>query len=286
MSDDPITAIANCTGECAKVAQQLLRLVNDYVQPSLLKRKAHAEAEYSQIILNAELSGIEQRSLSRVLKESVTQQSNIDNIVTNSIPELKPNGRPEQIEDDWIASFFNRAKHVSDTDMQMLWSKILAGESNQPGSFSKRTIDFLGALEKHEAELFRDLCTYNWMIDKDTKEYRPFIHNHLNEIYSKRNLTFSELQHLDKIGLIHFQENPLAHYTIKNVNKNCKIWYQNSMYSLVFPKDENMLNTGQVILTYMGHELSKIFTPQFDQVFVDFMIDDIWKRAGIVAQKI
>ncbi|MCH7573175.1 MAG: DUF2806 domain-containing protein, partial [Planctomycetes bacterium] len=43
-------------------------------------------------------------------------------------------------------------------------TQSLAGEANNPGTFSKRTIGFLGDLEKSEANLFTRLCGFVWTI--------------------------------------------------------------------------------------------------------------------------
>ena len=52
-----------------------------------------------------------------------------------------PDSKPENVEDDWLTHFFDKSCLISDKGMQNIWANILAGESNQPGSFSKRTAD-------------------------------------------------------------------------------------------------------------------------------------------------
>ncbi|MFC1592622.1 DUF2806 domain-containing protein [Chloroflexota bacterium] len=53
---------------------------------------------------------------------------------------------------------------ISDDDMQMLWSRILAGESNSPGTYSKRTINALASFDKVDAELFTKLCSITFLL--------------------------------------------------------------------------------------------------------------------------
>ena len=53
---------------------------------------------------------------------------------------------------------------VSDDDMQQIWAGILAGEANNSGSFSRRTVNLVADLDKRNAQLFRNLCGFAWMI--------------------------------------------------------------------------------------------------------------------------
>ena len=34
------------------------------------------------------------------------------------------------MEEDWIANFFDKCRIVSDSEMQSLWARVLAGEAN------------------------------------------------------------------------------------------------------------------------------------------------------------
>ncbi|NOY66370.1 MAG: DUF2806 domain-containing protein [Gammaproteobacteria bacterium] len=51
--------------------------------------------------------------------------------------------------------------------MQLLWFSLLVGEANQHGSFSNRTINFVGSMDKKEAGLFTDLCQFAWELEDE-----------------------------------------------------------------------------------------------------------------------
>ena len=100
--------------------------------------------------------------------------------------------------EDWLACFIGHAQSFSDDDMQNLWAKILSGEFEIPGSFSKRMLRIISELEKNDAELFNTLSLFVWhsestgqpeLILPDTK----FI----------LGITFEKLERLGSIGLIH-----------------------------------------------------------------------------------
>lgn len=125
----------------------------------------------------------------------------MEQITSKAIPQLNEDGNPDSMEDDWITNFFDKARIVSDDEMQMLWSCVLAGEANRPGTYSKRTVNFLSDLDKSEAELFSKLCGFAWDIG-------PLIFDEKGEIYNREGVDFGTLTHLDSIGLIQF--NPLS----------------------------------------------------------------------------
>src|SRR5207247_4111514 len=106
---------------------------------------------------------------------------------------------PQEIEDDWVTNFFDKCRLISDEQMQNLWSKVLAGEANSPGKFSKRTVNLLASLDKAEAGMFQNLCSFNWILDGD---FVPIIFNFRKPIYNDAEVTFDIVKHLGEIGLI------------------------------------------------------------------------------------
>ena len=62
------------------------------------------------------------------------------------------------IDEDWLFEFMGCCQDVSDQQMQVIWSKLLAGEIREPGSFSKRTLHVLRQLSEVEAVHFQNLC--------------------------------------------------------------------------------------------------------------------------------
>ena len=85
--------------------------------------------------------------------------------------------------------------------MQELWARVLAGEANTPGKYSKRTVNFLGELDKREAELFQNFCRFGWIAADD---FIPLIFDAKAEIYNQKGIDFNSLIHLDSTGFISF----------------------------------------------------------------------------------
>lgn len=157
-------------GDISKPATVLIEKISDavggYFKPYQIKRVAKAEAEVELIEAEAQIqvSDLQRRAVNRFIAEESKKQENIETIAGEAIPLLEDNSKPENMEEDWIANFFDKCRIVSDNEMQNLWSKVLAGEANSPGSFSKRTVNFLGSLDKSDAELFTSLCGFGWFV--------------------------------------------------------------------------------------------------------------------------
>lgn len=87
----------------------------------------------------------------KILKEYKNQES-IINIALNN---LSVEARPQDVKDDWVVEFMEMAKLISDSEYQYIWGLILAGEMDNPGSFSIGAIDKLRCLSKKDAECFQ-----------------------------------------------------------------------------------------------------------------------------------
>jgi len=95
--------------------------------------------------------------------------------------------------------------------MQSLWARLLASEANQPGTFSKRTIEAVAALSKADAELFTLLCRFCCLIGGQSA---PVIFDHNADFYRQCGIKFGVLKHLEDIGshLLQFNRARLPAY--------------------------------------------------------------------------
>ncbi|MCA1623049.1 MAG: DUF2806 domain-containing protein [Acidobacteria bacterium] len=173
-----------------------------------------------------------------------------------------------RIEDDWIANFFDKCRIVSDKEMKSLWSKVLAGEANNPNSFSKRTVNFLASLDKSDAELFTSLCSFAFF----WQEVIPILYDVENSIYNDVGIDFSSLTHLDAIGLINFSE--LGFLQKGNFQKFI-IYYYEIPFVVEFETEKvNSIQIDKVLLTQIGEQLAKICNSKPVDGFVDYVIEN------------
>lgn len=266
-------------GDLSKPATVLIEKISDAIggifKPYQIKRiaKAEVEAEKIRALADIEIRDLQQRALIRFVTEETKKQANIESIVYKSINDLEDDAKPEGIEDDWIMNFFDKCKLISDNEMQKIWAKILAGEANTPGEYSKRTINFLNSLDKYDAKLFTKLCSYEWNIGY----FVPLIFDTENEIYNKNGINFGSLKHLNEIGLISFSG--IANYRKTNLPEKITALYYDRLINIQFKKKKNNeLKIGLVSFSRTGEELAAIVDSKPIPDFFDYVLkkwDDI-----------
>lgn len=277
---DP-TSLINI-GEISKPATVLIEKISDAVggifQPYQIKRVAQAEAEADIIRAKGqvEVSDLQRRAMQRFLIEEGKKQENIESITSKAIPLLKDRSKPQEMDDDWISNFFDKCRIISDQEMQQLWAKVLAGEANEAGTYSKRTVNFLGSLDKDDALLFTTLCGFAWYFGIVT----PLVYDESHSIYASAGVNFAMLTHLADIGLITF--NSPAGFKQMGYEKRIMVSYYGEPAILAFAKDvNNEIETGRVLLTKTGRQIAPICGSKPVPRFVDYVFDR-WNKKDIV----
>ncbi|MBU8975900.1 DUF2806 domain-containing protein [Lysobacter sp. MMG2] len=243
----------------SKVGAALVEKVADGIggvfRPTQLVRVARAQAKADLIAAQSqvEINELQARAMQRFVAEESKRQSNIEEITRQAIPLLEDKSEPERMDDDWVANFFDKSRIVSDNEMQGLWSRILAGESNSPGKFSKRTINLLSDLDKSDAELFANLVRFCWMIAGPT----VLIFDLKDSIYSQNGIHFAGLAHLESLGLVHLDN--LGGYQRNEIPAKFAIHYRGRPLAMeVQPATEDFLPLGHCLLTNAGMQLAEI----------------------------
>ena len=264
-------------GKLSKPANTLIEKISNAAgvlfEPHQIKRvaKAKAEAARMEAQTEIEITDLHRRAARRWIDEEAQRQKNMEDITAKALPQLDENAKPGSIEDDWIVNFFDKSRIVSDNEMQVLWSRVLAGEANAPGTYSKRTVNFLSDLDKPEAELFSKLCGFGWQIG----DIVPFVFDVQAEIYNRYGINFNALSHLDSIGLVQFDN--LAGFQRLRLPKSIVLHYYGRPLHLNLPKDaDKKLDIGSVLLTRIGQELAPICGSKPVEGFWEY-VKDQWK---------
>ena len=273
-----------CIPDLSKPATVLIQKVATALggcfAPFQVKRMAKAEAEAAIIRAQGaiEVTDLRRRAVARWVNEEARKQENIESIAEEAIKHLNDSAHPEAMEDDWVTNFFDKCRITSDAEMQKLWAKILAGEANSPGKYTKRTVDAIASLDRSDAEQFARLCTFNCVIGEDNL---PLVYDFRDTIYMDAGISFGTLTHLDDIGLISFS--PISGFSITEESQPMAIFYEEQSLLLEFPiPDKIELPIGQVILTKTGEQLSRICNVEPVAGFVDYLLKR-WMAQDIIA---
>ncbi len=223
-----------------------------------------------------------QRGLTRFVHEQIKAQENMEDVLRDAIPQILDTAKPKDVEDDWLTHFFSKCRLVSDPQMKALWSRILAGKANHPGSFSRRTVDFVSTLSQSEAEAFYKLCRFVWVINESSI---PLIFNMRAEFYEKNGITLNLLHELDSLGLIHFNVGGNGEYSLKDIPESLFALYGLDVFTISIPAErESYFPIGQILLTSMGEELAGITdAPQIEEM-KSYVIDH-YQKIGIVLEQ-
>ena len=265
-------------GDLTKPADTLIKKISNAVgvlfEPHQIKRvtKAKAEAAKTKAQSEIEITDLHRRAARRWIEEEAQQQKNMEDITAKAVPQLNENSNPDSMKNDWIVNFFDKSRIVSNDEMQELWSRVLAGEANTPGTYSKRTVNFLSDLDKSEADLFTKLCGFVWMIG----ELKPLMFDEKAEIYTRHRMTFNNLIHLESIGLAQFSG--VARFSTTGFPKRFTVAYYSRPLVLEMPRDtDNKLPVGKVLLTRIGKELAPICGSKPVEGFWEY-VKDQWKQ--------
>ena len=275
--DNPL---ANIIGDLAEPFSKLIEKVSkgcsNIYEPTHRKRIAKADAEVRKInaFSDLEITEIQKRALRRSLNEEGKNQENIENLLLETRPHLNEDAKPEEIEDDWITNFFDKAKIVSDKEMQRLWAKLLAGEANNPGTYSKRTVNYVGDLDKSDANLFTNFCSFSIQ----SGELLPVIYDVEHSTYKSSGINFGALSHLDEIGLIKF--NHLSDFHLTAMPETTILLYSDKRIIMEISNDsDNQFIFGKAKFTKIGQELAPIANAKPVDGFLDYLLEK-WEALG------
>jgi Protein of unknown function (DUF2806) len=267
-------------GDWSKTATVLVEKICDAIggiaKPFQIKRVA--KAEVAADIIHAEgqieIQEKQRRAMTRFVAEEAKKQENIENITRKALPLVDDASNPQDVEDDWIVNFFDKCRIVSDDDMQNLWAKVLAGEANSPGSFSRRTVSFLGSLEKKEAIHFTNLCAFCVKI----VDINPLIFNSTLPVYKDNGIDAEILMHLDDIGLIKFSN--IARFGEDIDGGPATVSYFSTVFEIDVRSRQPMFDIGQVIFTSSGRQLFPVCGAEPNGSFFTYLLKT-WSEWGL-----
>lgn len=265
-----------------KLIEKVANAFGRHFDPRQTVRMAEAEAKAWHILqihgaeTDIEVLEIRRRAAARLVNEELTNQANIDSVTYQAVKLLKEDSRPEEIDDDWVRNAMDKVKMISDEGMQNWWARIVAGEANSPGSFSRRTVNLMADIDKRVADEFSNLCNFNWILDG---KFFPLVYDHNDETYTQKGMNFNALVDLETLGLIRFDA--YSGFKLEGLPRTIYLSYCNSHVELQFSNDSgNSLEIGSVIPTMAGFQLASLCEPsRIDGVF-EFVLER-WTEEGL-----
>ncbi|MCG9134240.1 DUF2806 domain-containing protein [Candidatus Poribacteria bacterium] len=281
MSDNPLANVGDLAKPFDTLVKKIAKGVGTLYEPRRIKNVAKAEVEVEKIkaASDIEIMDLHRRAEQRRIEEEAKHQKNMEDITAKAAPHLNEDANPDVMDDDWVANLFDKCRIVSDDEMQSLWARVLAGEANTPGTYSKRTVNLLSDFDKSDADLFTKLCGFGWVIGNVV----PLVFDIQADIYNKNGINFNTLSHLESIGLIQFGE--ITSFGRHKLPKRVDVYYYGKRLCLEMTKDvDNQLEIGMVLLTRIGQELAPICGSKPVEGFYEY-VKEQWKQYLLAAER-
>ena len=172
----------------------------------------------------------------------------------------------DEIDPLWASMWFDKASYASDSRIQLLWAKILAGEAESPGKFSKFALEAVGNMDQSDIQAFNQFFAFCWDLGPvvwQDSPYRPTANIHLK---------------LERAGLVHFNEFSVSQHSIRDFMGG--LTYFGERFLLCAPDNcDGLLPIGMARLTATGTELLSLCQGSPDVQYRDDCLER-WKKEG------
>lgn len=173
-------------------------------------------------------------------------------------------------DNDVFWGLLEHSKEISNEQMQDLIAKIIAGEYNNPETYSMNTLQVLKSLGKKEIELFENMCSLLLYDNKLTNELFTD-KNDVHEIMKKLDLDFGKLQELQGLGL--FLPNSMMTAPLKNPSKlKFEMRYFDEIFHFECVNENTDINLPSYYgLSIAGLQILKHLNPKKEILFVEWL---------------
>lgn len=297
-----------------KIIEAVSRAVGAIYRPYGIRREADAEAYRLIAIERAKAAALEkqtragsaglavviadteeqlqERAQRRLANEVLHQQRNVDSVVQEAINQGTTTDSDEEIDLDWLNSFFDLAKNVSVKQMQALWGKVLAKEIGQPGSFTVRALETLKRITRPEALTFSRACALASRDPDETTEMiltgwtgapdaiaRRFSSTWRQSVELRHfGLEYLDCKSLTQIGLLYSGELVFGPF---NKGQSCKVEFARSTLLLSARRKKTQLTCFQ--FTPIGSELATLISPDENAAYIGALHRVLEKGFSVVA---
>ena len=228
-----------------------------------------------------------ERALKALQENAVETLASLELTIHEAIHILGPEFSFEdlnKVNSTWQRHWMSGASNVGveDEDRHAWWGRLVAGEIQQPGTFSLRTLAVMDTLSTEEAQLFTKLCSYAWN-PSDPVLILPSAESSL------WNPDFSQSAILESIGLVKFDTSIGFQWgMVGDVEEDMERQRRpfptgmqiDQKFFFVMNSTEKLvqLRCGHLMLTDIGKEMYRLTSPEHSQLYLDEMLAE-WRNS-------
>lgn len=215
-------------------------------------------------------------------KQKVKEYKNCAKAVKIATELIEENARPKEVEEDWFAFYFDKVKLISNEEVLGMWGRILAGEVNQPGTFSRALIHTLSVMSNSQANAFCSIAKFCMYEYKNGAIVHPLI-------FMSRDATAYENTYMNESKLLELQNLGLVQCDFKSefvFLRKKTLRYGNHLIEVYGdPNNKDKIKAGNVRFTNDGLALFDIVSDAYKEYrheILDFTITKFQKNNCIV----
>lgn len=272
---DTTDAVKNTTESTKNIAEIVLKILQPRGIDAAIE-EGHKKI-IDEVMASTKLSHNEKICFLVTYKSQIKEYKNCKNIAEIAAYNILPEKQIEEVDSDWFAFFFDKAKLVSNESMQSIWGSILSEEINSPNSISRSFIHTLSIIDKKQADSFCSLCRFCWF-DLDYDRIHPFIYiSKAQTIYKDYAITWDRLKALEYLGLINCDADP--GYALEGPRR---FRTGNIIVNVIGdPDSRDLIYVGNVMFTLNGRRLYDLVDAEYkryrDDIF-SFIENELLKH--------
>lgn len=239
--------------------------------------KIENELAIKKSISESKALTLEQKvSLNAIIGKNLKSIKNQMDILCITIDNLDEDADINNLNEDWILDFFNKASLISEEDTKRVWGKLLACAASDRSICSKLLLNALFLMGSEEMSDFLNVCQYCFseMNTKSSEErissYPIIFYSKHVDTYNRQRISSMRLQKLQILGLVETNYKDEYIFTEKKV----KLIYKDKVLEI---ESDKKIRIGNVRFTYEGFLLYKMSEKIFNTGIFNFTIE-IWKR--------
>ena len=218
-------------------------------------------------------------SLQALRDHAVDKLANIPLTVEEAIRILEPDFDWDNLvepDQTWSSHWLSAASKVGtdDHERQTWWARLLAGEIQQPGTYSLRTIGIMDVLSPSEADLFSRLCGYVWV---GTSRPHPLILPRESSTLWQPDV--GDGLTLQAAGLIARQSQGFA--WVVNAGDRLRLDLRNTRVEISVTRNGE-IRIGSLLLTEAGEQIWGLVDAHIQQAYLDEILEE-WRTHGDVS---
>ena len=200
----------------------------------------------------------------------------------------------DKVHATWQKHWTEGASNVGtdDDERRSWWARLLAGEIQQPGTFSLRTLAVMETLSTKEGELFTQVCQYVWGLPSSPSAafVNPAVSSHNPVLILPREESsfwkpsFEESAMLENAGLVKFVSNEVSYVPSADGPRDGAVLLAHDIacFLINVTPGSHGLRCGNLMLTDAGKEIYRLTTPDYSQSYRDEIVAEWGQRYKVL----